>query len=352
MVASRFTFAAALLCASLAVPVHAQVSREGPTFAASGAWPGAGQVRRPDVAYDPVNNVYLVVSGPLSHGRFLSADGAPLGADFAFSTAPAAWNQTPRVAYGDGKFLVTWLDVRLDPRGGAGWVWGRLVSFGTNGAPTFAGPDFLVGAAAPAVDPERAPALAFSTVSKNFLVVFHQYGVKPGPFNDIRGQLVSSAGALVGPPINVSYDNHFQGEVGVGYSPASNKFLVAYRNYYEPNGPATVQTKTVAADTGVLGAAADIEAAANVNVPEVVWDVKAGQFFVAWWRGVPGGGMYLGRFINPDGAAAAPAALLINNYGGYDSLGIDYNTLADTFFMVIHGRAPSTFPQEDVGAEI
>ena len=43
---------------------------------------------------------------------------------------------------------------------------------------------------------------------------------------------------------------------------------------------------------------------------------------------------------------------MIVNYGGYDSLGIAYNTLADTYFLVIHGRAPATFPQEDVGAEI
>jgi len=354
MSASRFlTAAAGLLCASLAFPVpsHAQATREGPTFVASGAWPGAGQVRRPDIAYDPVNNVYLVVTGPLTHGRFVDPDGTPLGADFAFSTSPA-WNQTARVAYGDGKFLVTWLDVRSDPKQAAGWVYGRIVTFGSGGVPTFATPDFLIGAAQPAVDPERAPGIAYSTVSKNFLVVFHQYGVSPGPFNDIRGQLVSAAGSLVGAPINVTFDNHFQGEVGVGYSPTSDKFLVAYRHFYEPNGPATIQTKTIAADSGALGTAADIEAASNVNVPEVTWDPKANQFMVMWWRALPQSGLYLGRFINPDGTAATAATPLINNYGGYDSLGVAYNTLADTFFAVIHGRAPATFPQEDVGAEI
>ncbi len=56
--------------------------------------------------------------------------------------------------------------------------------------------------------------------------------------------------------------------------------------------------------------------------------------------------------MNPDGAAAAPPVPMIVNYGGYDSLGVAYNTLADTFFAVVHGRAPSTFPQEDVGAEV
>ena len=154
MVDSRFTIAAAaLICISTAVlpaPSFAQASREGPTFSVSGPGVGQGAVRRPDVAYDPVNNVFLVVSGPRTHGRFVNANGVPLGADFDLSTSPSH-NQTPRVAYGNGMFLVTWLDVRSDPRQGAGWVYGRLVSFGANGAPAFVGADFLIGAALPFV---------------------------------------------------------------------------------------------------------------------------------------------------------------------------------------------------------
>jgi hypothetical protein len=354
MSASRFlTAAAGLLCASLALPVpsHAQASREGPTFVAAGAWPGFG-LRRPDIAYDPVNDVYLTVSAPMTHGRFETADGVPLGTNEFYISSSAAYNQTPRVAYGDGSFLVTWLDVRNDPKGNLAWVYGRLVSFGAGGSPTFAGPDFLIGAAVPGVDPERGASVAYSTVSKRFLVVFHQYGGGTQPANDLRGQLVSSTGQLVGAPINITFDNHFQGEAGVGYSPTTDKFLVAYRHFYEPAGPATIQTKTVNATDGALGIAADIEAATNVNVPEVTWNPKASVFMVAWWRALPGSGLYLSRFINPDGTAAAAAAPMIVNYGGYDSLGIDYNVRSDTYFAVIHGRAPLTFPQEDVGAEI
>ena len=206
----------------------------------------------------------------------MSADGAPLGVDFPISTS-AAYNQTPRVAYGDGKFLVTWLDTRSDPTGNNAWVYGRLVSFGANGAPTFAGADFLIGAAVPGVHGERGAAVAYSTTSKRFLVAFHQYGGGGQPGNDIRGQLVSDTGQLVGAPINISFDNHFQGEVGVGYSPASDLFLVAYRNFYEPAGPATIQTRTVNAVNGALGAAADIESWSNVDAPEVTYRLKGGQ---------------------------------------------------------------------------
>ena len=104
MLASRFITAAAALILSVAAlptPSHAQASREGPTFAASGAWPGTS-LQRPDIAYDPVNDVYLVVSGPMTHGRFQTADGVPLGANEFYIPNAAAYNQTPRVAYGDG----------------------------------------------------------------------------------------------------------------------------------------------------------------------------------------------------------------------------------------------------------
>ena len=119
MIASRFITAAAALILSLAAlptPSHAQASREGPTFPAAGAWPGTS-LQRPDIAYDQVNDVYLIVSGPMTHGRFQTADGVPLGINEFYIPTVAAYNQMPRVAYGDGAFLVTWLDLRSDPPG-------------------------------------------------------------------------------------------------------------------------------------------------------------------------------------------------------------------------------------------
>ena len=355
MHASRFITAAAALILSVAAlptPSHAQASREGPTFPAAGAWPGFA-LRYPDIAYDPINDVYLVVAGSMTHGRFQTADGVPIGANEFGISSSAAYNQAARVEYGDGKFLVTWLDVRNDPAGNVAHVFGRLVSYGAGGAPTFDGPDFLIGAAVGGVNSERAAAVAYSSVSKRFLVVYHQNGGGGQPGQDIRGQLVSTTGQLVGGPINVSFDNHSQLEVGVGYSPASDKFLVAYRNYYEPAGPATIQSRTVSAVDGALGTAADMAFSNNTNVPEVSYNTKSSQFLLSWWQASPGtSGIYYGRPVNPDGTVAAAAVPMITNYGGYDSLGVDYNVRADTYFAVVHGRAPATFPQEDVGAEM
>ena len=83
----------------------------------------------------------------MTHGRFQTADGVPLGTNEFYIPSGAAYNQTARVEYGDGMFLVTWLDLRNDPTGNIAWVYGRLLRFGPGGTPTFVGPDFLIGAA-------------------------------------------------------------------------------------------------------------------------------------------------------------------------------------------------------------
>ena len=113
----------AVLTPSMAAPAP---SRLGPTFNASGM---IGS-KVTDIAYDPGNDVYLLVSGPLGesgrvYGRFVQGDGTVLGAATFLIPGTAAFTQQPRVAYSAalGGFLVTWFD-----RLGAD-VWGRFVRY-------------------------------------------------------------------------------------------------------------------------------------------------------------------------------------------------------------------------------
>ena len=162
MAVSRFTLAAAFVVLThtvLPAPVGAQASREGPSFTAAGPW---GTVRLPDASYDPANGVYLVVSGNLTHGRFVTQDGVPLGAQFDVPTV-LSHNQGARVAYSPdlGGFLVTWYDTRVNPN--VYQVWGRLVRLGPNGAPLFTGPDFFIGAPAGGGNAEIGMDVAYAT---------------------------------------------------------------------------------------------------------------------------------------------------------------------------------------------
>ena len=93
-----------------AAPAHAQASRLGPSFTAISAF-----VKGSAVAYDSKDSKYLVVSvyGDLN-GRFVSADGELLGAQFAIQPSAVGFTHFPGVAYspdangGAGGFLVAW----------------------------------------------------------------------------------------------------------------------------------------------------------------------------------------------------------------------------------------------------
>ena len=130
--------------------------------------------------------------------------------------------------------------------------------------------------------------MAYSSVSKRFLVAYHQAVAGPARSTTFAASSCLDR-PLVGRPINVSFDNHFQGEIGVGYSPASDKFLVAYRHFYEPAGPATIQSKTVSAVDGSLGNGGRRHGGRTTPTsPRVAYNSKNNQFLLSWWQGSPG----------------------------------------------------------------
>ena len=232
MVLTRFTLAAALVVlVQLIAPARsaAQASREGPSFAAAGNW---GTVRMPDAAFDPANGVYLTVSGNLTHGRFVTSDGVPLGVQFDVPTV-GSHNQAARVAYSPdlGGFLVVWYDTRVNPN--LYQVWGRLVRMGPNGAPLFTGPDFFIGAPTGGGNAELGIDVGYATGSKRFLVAYHQLS----PLHDIIAQLVDNSGGLIAGPLPLEVDGHYQREPSIAYSPATDAFMVAWGHYYNPAGP-------------------------------------------------------------------------------------------------------------------
>src|SRR5687768_11920412 len=161
------TIAACLLMAvgAALIPTnsYAQVSRLGATLP---LW-SAGGARGSDVAFDSKNNVYLVVSSfGTVRGRYVSADGEPLGAEFVIQASPH-YSHFPRVAYspdaagGAGGFLVSW---HASVTAAGTDVYTRIVSY-TAGL----GTESLLMPADSRY--EAGAAVAYSTVSKEFLVV-------------------------------------------------------------------------------------------------------------------------------------------------------------------------------------
>lgn len=321
----------------------AQASRAGDSFAIPGI---ASSLKRfPDVAHDATNNVYLVVYGNGTvGGAFVSTDGVPVGAPFAL-VSTGAWTQTPRAAFAPdtGTFLVTWLDTRVNPnRSGA---WGRILAFNGSGATPVTG-DFQISAAPGGVHSEMGVAIAYSSVSKEFLVAWMQYGPANGQF-DIRAQRVSTSGALLGGEITITADNAWQAQPAIAYNPTLNEFFIVY-GYSPASGGDFVMGQRVQAGTGALqGGATVIYGGVFLTVPDVQFIAGSSQYLVAWYQGSPSP-VFNARLVNGDGSAAGSVFPIAIGYGSYDGFDMAYNSVSNTTFAVFHDN----FTPENFGLEL
>src|SRR5690606_315995 len=151
----------AVVCALLPLRAEAQLSRIGGSHPVI---PGVPQVRGTDVAYDPVNNVFLLVQayGVVS-GVFVDAAGNAVSPYFTIASKAGAHAHYPRVTYGNGKFLVAW----HENEGAANAVHVRTVAY-----PSTLGPEVSLGVTAYGSWWETAPGVAYSTTSGLYLVVW------------------------------------------------------------------------------------------------------------------------------------------------------------------------------------
>lgn len=353
------TRAAAVVLASVTILAHvlaappgaaAQAARAGDTFRAG----ALSNTRYSDIAYDPANDVYLAVAYGTpggfnrSYARFITASGTPIGPDVFGIATSGVEAARPRAVYGKDQFLVTWFDWRATK---GGQVYGRFLKYDPAVSAAVLGPEFVIGTARGVLNPETSAATAaYSSADDEFLVTWQDLG--GSPLHDIRGQRVAGSGALLGGPINITFDNHYQKEPDVAYDRAANVFYVAWSNYTEPAGPAGVLGRRVQSGTGAL---LDTEpqllfTAKGTWLPVVVNNPNDGNFFVGWYTNSPAPTHY-GMLIGGTGAIVSAPAPVVVNYTSYDGFGVSHNPLTNTYFATVHSRRPSP-PYEAVGQEI
>ena len=314
---NRGVLAGVLLMSSLAAaPANAQTaSRLGPSITAISAF-----VKGSAVAYDPKNSKYLVVSayGDLN-GRFVSADGELLGNPFTIQAGAVGFAHFPGVAYSP------------DANGGAGGflvAWHQSVAVG---AVVYARTVSTTGALGPAAQLtgdgswwEAMVDVAYSTVSKEFFVVWQAAG--------IRAQRVSTAGGLLGANIFVTGTNYHR-DPSVAYNPVANEFMVVYAG--DDGVSPFVGARRVAAGSGALvGTQTLLSRAVGTYITEVAYNSSSNTYLAAWYQG----GTY-GRILDASGNAATGVLLLATRFSAYDALGIDYNATSGTYMMVSHDTA-------------
>ena len=234
----------------VAVAVLLVVALVGPAGAAP--FPG-GDVRysgaaaidnefNPAVAYNPNADQYLVVWQDArktdTHlydiwGQRVGGDGSKLGPNIRISRGVNSGEYTPAVAFSttSNRYLVVWADGR-DKLTKGDEIYGQQVRAG--GA--LAGGPFVISDAL-AVGNETAPAVAWNSNANQYLVVWEdtRSGASPSPF-DIWGQRVKAGGSMAGANFRISGPfgppvPTMETSPEVAFNATSNQYLVVWTDF-------------------------------------------------------------------------------------------------------------------------
>jgi hypothetical protein len=306
---------AAGLLLGAAMPARAQVARVGATQFPQ---PTDGVRRFPAVAYDSVNNAYLVTWGLTTVGaRFVSADGAPLSTRQTVSTAAGG---ATRVACGGGVCLIAWVQ---EPTS----IMGRLVRYQSGAVQMVTAPFFISANGRPKLS-SAAPAVAYgSEGAGEFLVAWTEFA----PGIRISGQRVSVAGAPVGAELPIATAAAYQGFPSMTYSTAAHEYVVAYHSE-SASGLNIVATRRVKPHTGALLGTSSLQSGVFEQYPEIAYNSRNDQFLAITWHG-GGGWMVHGQLANGDALPIGSVLTLATGSGG-DGIGLAYNSTSNTYLAV------------------
>jgi hypothetical protein len=284
-------------------------------------------IRGSDVAYDPVNKVYLVVAayGPV-WGTFTSASGDKISAFQINSPGPFA--HFPRVTYspdvsngagGVGGFIVTW----HESAGGPNFVNTRIVSYP-------AGP---IGVQQTIPTPvgtwwESGAAIAYSSTSNVFLITWRSADYL------IWGARLNSNGTLMGAAFQISQPAQGARDPSVAWNPATDQFGVLYDGW-GASGTQTTFTLVSASGGVVSHNTFNFAGAVGTYITDLAFNSSTGRFVGVW---VQAGAGTLGAEIDGTGTVVA-SGLVSTTTGTVDGLGLAYNRVTGTFLLV--GMGPS-----------
>lgn len=261
----------------------------GSSFAISD--PGTSQFA-PDVAYDPINDRYIVVwvsdfSGTLTDtdiaGRFIPWDGpsaslAPFGINGALT---GQWHPSVAVSQAIGEFLVVWSNIET-----ATPAWISAQRWATDGSgsvtPAFditSGPEYRIN-----------PKVAWNDVESQYLVVYERF--IGGNEEDVYGTRLTWAGAVLGTEIGIAGWSDEENQVDV--ASCRGDYLVVWKGGVDAGSK--VYARAVLGDGSVGAVVSNLTGPhPRENQPSVACNENGAEYVMTWelqnaegYRGVRG----------------------------------------------------------------
>jgi hypothetical protein len=316
-----------------AAPAFAQLNRIGDTIL---TLPGSGSRTTADTAYDPVNDVYLVVngSGPV-YGVFVNASNQAVSSTFTIHDGGSGFGHFPRARYsagvsngvgGAGGFLVTWTN---GINTGQNSIRGRIVAFG-GGAPRLVSgvlniSDLSVGS----VFMENRATIAYSRSSGRFLVAWTTEGFA------IQGRLLDASGTPLGPV--VTYEPGLSRDPALTWNPATNEFGMVNTGF---SGAPYAQFRRIRVSDAVAFGRSTFGFSATGTFATGI-DVNSSNQYVMTWGVSPG---TYSVVFDANGTQLTSATFVAGSLGGDLSMGLAYNPVSNSFLAV-----SSSWQSYDIG---
>jgi hypothetical protein len=328
MSASRLTFvrplalavAGAVLLLSPA-PASAQLSRVGGSIAVK-----SGFIRGTDTAYDPVNDVYLIVmgNGPI-YGIFVNPSGQPVTSAFTIFDGSTAFAHFPRAKYspdvsngagGQGGFLVAW---HQGNTGVPNNVYVRIVAFGAPGR-LVSGSQVISDGLEFGSRWESWPAIAYSRTSRRFLVGWNTI------LWGIRGRFVDTNGTPTG-SVMLFENAGGSREPSIAWNSATDEFGLVYSAFGPKNAWASF--RTIGAANGAVSGRTSFGFSAGTFATAIDVNAATNRYVMAWALH-PG---TMSAVFDQNGTQIS-TNFVTSRIGFDQSLGLAFNATTGTFLTV------------------
>jgi hypothetical protein len=282
-------------------------------------------VRGVDTAFDPNTNSYLIVGGQgVLVGVCVNANGIPISGVFTINGE--GHGQFPRARYsphvfGSGGFLVTWpeevgatVELHARPVNCSGGLGAEQVISGGHSA-------WL----------ESGAAVAYSTTSQRFLVVWKSFPLATAPIR-VKAVLVDNNGSLASGVVDLS--SGFGRDPGVTWNPSLNQFAVSFSGESGDRNPSFSAFAIVPASNPAAFTRTTFNTIFGglTTITDIDYNPVTNRYIMTWFEFSSAALAMIAEFDTAGTLISqGPAS---SRLGSYDALSTAYNPVSGTFLLV------------------